>query len=306
MNKIFLITGLIMFVILSSCHSLVEDEFDNFNQIPVINSLLQADSTFRVQVTLTANLTDSTPTYISDAQVIIESSIDTPDTLFYAEKGWYVSSSIVKTGISYSCKVNVTGFPQMSAQTTVPEPTGIDSVIFTDLAGRGEEGEKISSVEFRISNNAVKKLFWEVKLVSEGLKSEYNVETGKWIEYFGVENEYIYMLAGQDSVLITEANPLTVFSNIRMKTNFYRLKFYFNANYTQFGSSDIPYIMLRSVDESYYKYLKQLYIYNSASEINIGQSSQKYPLYSNVKNGLGMFSGISTTKKELIINSEEE
>ena len=157
MNKFFLITGLIMFVILSSCHSLVEDEFDNFNQIPVINSLLQADSTFRVQVTLTANLTDSTPIYISDAQVIIESSIGTPDTLIYAEKGWYVSSRVVKTGISYSCKVNVPGFSQMSAQTTVPEPTGIDSVIFTDLAGRGEEGEKISSVEFRISNNPNKK-----------------------------------------------------------------------------------------------------------------------------------------------------
>lgn len=306
MNKIFLITGLIMFVILSSCHSLVEDEFDNFNQIPVINSLLQADSTFRVQVTLTANLTDSTPIYISDAQVIIESSIGTPDTLIYAEKGWYVSSRVVKTGISYSCKVNVPDFPQMSAQTTVPEPTGIDSVIFTDLAGRGEEGEKISSVEFRISNNPNKKQFWEVQLVSEGLKSDYNFETGEWVEYFGSENEYIYMLAGQDSVLLNEANPLTVFSDSIMKMNFYSVKFYFNANYTQFGSSDIPYIMLRSVDESYYKYLKQFYIYNSASEINIGQSSQKYPLYSNVKNGLGMFSGISASKKELIINSEKE
>ena len=191
-------------------------------------------------------------------------------------------------------------------QTTVPEPTGIDSVIFTDLAGRGEEGEKISSVEFRISNNPNKKQFWEVQLVSEGLKSDYNFETGEWVEYFGSENEYIYMLAGQDSVLLNEANPLTVFSDSIMKMNFYSVKFYFNANYTQFGSSDIPYIMLRSVDESYYKYLKQFYIYNSASEINIGQSSQKYPLYSNVKNGLGMFSGISASKKELIINSEKE
>ena len=191
MNKFFLITGLIMFVILSSCHSLVEDEFDNFNQIPVINSLLQADSTFRVQVTLTANLTDSTPTYVTNAKVIIENSQNTPDTLIYTEKGWYVSSSIVKTNISYSCKVNIPGFPQMSAQTTVPEPTGIDSVIYKDLVGRGEEGEKISSVEFRIQNNPNKKQFWEVQLVSEGLKSDYNFETGEWVEYFGTENEYI-------------------------------------------------------------------------------------------------------------------
>ena len=306
MNKFILITGLIMFVILSSCHSLVEDEFDNFNQIPVINSLLQADSTFRVQVTLTANLTDSTPTYVTNAKVIIENSQNTPDTLIYTEKGWYVSSSIVKTNISYSCKVNIPGFPQMSAQTTVPEPTGIDSVIYKDLVGRGEEGEKISSVEFRIQNNPNKKQFWEVQLVSEGLKSDYNFETGEWVEYFGTENEYIYMLAGQDSVLLTEANPLTVFSNFKIKTNFYNVKFYFNENYTEFYSNETPYLILRSVDESYYKYIKQYYIYESAGNVNIGQSYQKYPLYSNIKNGLGMFSGISVTKKELIIKSEGE
>ena len=60
------------------------------------------------------------------------------------------------------------------------------------------------------------------------------------------------------------------------------------------------------MDESYYKYIKQYYIYESAGNVNIGQSYQKYPLYSNIKNGLGMFSGISVTKKELIIKSEGE
>jgi len=306
MNKFQSFIVIFACVLFSSCHSLVEDEFPDFAKVPVLNGLLQADSTFKIQITLTANLTDSTPAYVTNAQVIIENDLNIPDTLTYTEKGWYVSSSIVKAGISYSCKVNIPGFPQMSAQTTVPVPTGIDSVIFTDLAGRGEEGEKISSVEFRIPNNTVEKQFWEVKLVNEGLKSDYNFETGERIEYFGIENEYIYMLAGQDSVLLAEANPLTVFSDSKMKINFYSVKFYFSANYTQFGSNDIPYIMLRSVDESYYKYIKQLYIYNSASEINIGQSSQKYPLYSNVENGLGLFSGISVMKKELIIKSEVE
>ncbi|KAB2852592.1 MAG: DUF4249 domain-containing protein [Ignavibacterium sp.] len=304
MNKILLIASLIMCVSLSSCHSLVEDEFDNFSHIPVMNSLLQADSTFRVQVTLTANLTDSTPTYVTNAQVIIENSLDAPDTLIYTQKGWYISSSIVKAGVSYSCKVNIPNFPQMSAQTTVPEPTGIDSVVFTDLAGRGKEGEKISSVEFYVKNNPSQKRFWEVILVTEGLITEYNFETNAFEEHYGIRKEEIYMISGQDPVLLNEANPLSLFSNKLMTKNTYKVKFYINEGYTKLNGGRIPYIELRSVDESYYKYVKQYYIYESASEINIGQSSQHYPLYSNIKNGIGLFTGISASRKELLRSSE--
>lgn len=306
MKKNYLIVFVSVWILLSSCHSLVEDQFDSFSKKPVMNGLLQADSTFKIQISLTSNLTDSTPVYVPNAQVIIENNVDAPDTLKYSEKGWYVSPVLVKAGLSYSCRVNIPGFPQMSAQTSVPEPGGIDSVVFVDLAGRGEEAEKISSVEFRIPNNRNKKQFWEVRLESEGMKSDYNFETGEWREYYGSENEYIYMLAGQDSVLLSEANPLTVFSNRKMKMNFYKVKFYFNENYTSFYSNETPYLILRSVDESYYKYVKQYYIYVTAGEINIGQSAQKYPLFSNVKNGLGMFTGMSVTKQKFITNPEGE
>jgi len=249
MNKILLITILILFVSLSSCHSLVEDEFDNFNQIPVINSLLQADSTFKVQVTMTANLTDSIPAYVSNAQVIIENSLDTPDTLIYTKKGWYKSSRIVKAGICYHCKVSIPNFPQMSAQTTVPIPTEIDSVIFTDLAGRGQEGEKISSVEFFIKNNPAQKQYWEVELVTEGLITEYNFETKEFEEYYGIRKEDMYMISGQDTVLLNEASPLTLFSNKLMTKNTYKVKFYINEGYTKLNGGVIPSIVLRSVDE---------------------------------------------------------
>lgn len=135
------------------------------------------------------------------------------------------------------------------------------------------------------------------------MKSNYNIKTGEWTEYFGVESEYIYMLAGQDTVLLHEANPLTLFSNKKMTSNSYKVKFYFNENYTTFYSNETPYIQLRTVDESYYNYLKQYYIYESASFAEIGKSPQKYPLYSNVKNGLGVFTGMSVTKKLLEIDN---
>lgn len=297
----FVIILLFVQMLLSSCHALVEDEFDNYTQMPVMNALLQADSTFKVQVSLTAALTDSTPVYVDNASVIIESIAEIPDTLIYDEKGWYISPRVVKAGVSYSCKVNIPDYPELSAQTAVPYPTEIGFVLFTDLAGRGEEAEKISSVEFAIPNDRNKKLCWQVELITEGMRTGYDFETGEWTEYFGAENEYLYMLAGQDTVLLNEANPLTLFSNKMMSGNSYKVRFYFNENYTRFSSNVTPYIILKTVDESYYKYMKQYYIYESASWSDIGKTSQQYPLYSNVKNGLGVFTGMSVTKKKLEI-----
>lgn len=304
MNKLLLSSILLIGILVSSCHSLVDDEFANFARVPVLNGLLQADSTFSVQVTFSANLTDSAPPPVGNAIVVIETANETPDTLTYTKEGWYVSPKIVRSGVNYTCKVSIPDFPDLSAQTIVPEPTTIDSVIFTDLAGRGEEGEKISTVDFYIANNPAQKQFWQVELVMEGLMTDYNVETREWEEYYGTMKESIYMLAGQDTVLLNEASPLTLFSNKLMTKNTYKVKFYINENYTHLGGSLTPYIVLRSVDESYYKYVKQYEIYESASWADIGKTSQKYPLYSNVTNGLGIFTGCSMARKEIELNFE--
>ena len=293
----FLIYVSIIFLF-SSCHSLVDDEFPNYEPIPVLNSLLLADSTFKVQVSLTANLNDSATILVKNALVIIESNVDTPDTLVYTQKGWYISARTVKAGKSYTCKAIIPGYNTISASTTVPLTTEVRTVIFTDLASRGEEGEKISSFEFTIANNKTQKQYWMVQLVNEGLKSDYNFETGEWIEYYGDEEEYIYMLAEQDSVLLNEANPLTLFTNKFMKGDSYKVKFYINSNSTHLEDrSGNYYILLYTVDETYYRYLKQYYIYESAQYPSIGQSNQKYQMYSNVKNGLGLFTGMSVTRK---------
>lgn len=130
---------LVTVLLFASCHSLVEDEFDNYQPIPVMNGLLQADSIFRVQITFSANLTDATPAYVENALVVIESSLETHDTLTYTEKGWYVSQRIVEAGVDYSCKAFIPDYLPLSAQTTVPYPTDFGTVLFTDLAGRGRK-----------------------------------------------------------------------------------------------------------------------------------------------------------------------
>lgn len=303
-KKLFGVLVLILSFSFSACHTLVEDEFKNFEPVPVLNGLLQADSTMRIQISLTANLADSTPEFVDNALVIIESDVNTPDTLSYTSEGWYISAQRVKAGTTYTCKALIEGFPVVSAQTTVPEATDFDSIVFNPNAGRGTEAERIFSFEFRIPNNISKKQFWEVQLVTADKKFSFNYETKEFTEYYGIEPEYIYMIAGQDSVLLNEANPLTVFANQNIKKSDYTVKFYF-SEYNNIQHSDSTLILLKTIDESYYKYLKQYYIYESADEISIGKSPQRYPLYSNIKNGMGVFTGISAIRKKIEINIPE-
>jgi hypothetical protein len=294
-KKLFRVLALLLSFSLSSCHSLVEDEFVNFEPVPVLNGLLQADSIISVEVSLTANLSDSTVTFVDNALVVIENN-SVYDTLSYAGKGKYVSKNKAKAGETYICTVQKEGFRSVSAKTTIPLPTPVDSVILTDLAGRGTEGEKISSIEFQIPNDLTKRLYWQVQLIAQGNFAYYDFENNELVHYFGDEEKYIFMLAGQDSVLLNEANPLTVFSNKKMKCNDYTVKFYVNEYSTNLNYDYNFYIVLSSIDESYYKYIKQYYIYETSEYYNLGKSPQRYPLYSNVNNGYGIFTGISKTR----------
>jgi hypothetical protein len=267
--------------------------------MPVMNGLLQADSTFRVQVSLTSNLNATDPTYVTNARVIVESSDDVPDTLVYAEKGWYISARTVKAGASYTCWAEIPNYPTISAQTTIPAQTKIDSISYIDLVGRDEEGDKISSIQFRIRNNVAINSYWSFNLKVKGVYTRHNWDTDEMIDTLIVSDKYFYMKAEQDSVLLNEANPLEVFSNSKMKNDQYWVRTYFNEHSGYIGSKDTLVIELLNVDESYYRYMKQYYIYESASYPSIGQSNQKYPMYSNVKNGLGLFTGLSVTRKEI-------
>jgi hypothetical protein len=282
----------------------VEDDFHDFSKTPVLNGLLQADSTLKVQLSFSTNLNASEPEYIDNAFITIFDNHGKTDTLKITQKGWYTSDLIVKAGFSYTCIAEIPGFSSVKATTTVPLPTAIGNILFTDLAARGEEGEKISSFEFIIEINPSYQQFWHLQLVSAGLISVYNPKTQNYSKKYIERDQYILMDVGQDSVMLGEANPLTVFSNTHIKGNSYKVKFFVNSKYMNLADTSYskPVIILKSVDKSYYHYLKQNYIYETAGYIDIGMLQQFYPLYSNINNGLGVFTGLSLSRKEINIS----
>jgi len=186
-------------------------------------------------------------------------------------------------------------------------PTVIDSVQYTDLALRGEEGEKISSVEFRIQNDLQSSKFWSLELKIKGVGTHYNYETDEFIESYYEKDGDLYIKPEQDLVFLFEPNPLSIFSNKKIKKDTHWVKFYINERYNSFSNGrDTFIIVLNNIDESLYKYQKQYYIYQSSSSSALGNSQQNYNLYSNINNGLGVFTGTSITKKDVPLFQESE
>jgi hypothetical protein len=177
----------------------------------------------------------------------------------------------------------------------VPVETLIQNVKFTEIASKGEQGDKISSFQFNIKNDTTRQLFWEVRFMFHGKVFLTSPQTGNWSVIGGNYYQYIYMLPEQDAVLLNEASPLTVFSNNKMKQDNYQIKFYFSDMNVQYTKGGEYYIELRNVSESYYKYQKQLYLYKTGGSSELGSSAQTYPLYSNITNGYGIFTSYAVS-----------
>jgi hypothetical protein len=279
---------------------MIENEFPEFETTPVVNSTLMADSIFSVQVTYTANLNDSAIRSIENALVLIENEGMATDTLFYSEKGWYIGNNAVKAGEFYTCKVIVPNMDTVWAQTYVPMPVPIYGLLFTEVAGMDEEGDLTSSFRFLIDQDSSSVLYWEVRMISMGYFWQIDYKTGEWSEQYGANKQFIFMVPGQDRVLLNEASPLTLFSNKEMGSSQYEVKFY-TDRISKIPSEENYFIELRSVSESYYRYHKQLYLYQTAQFVQLGSSPQTYPLYSNVNNGRGIFSALSISRTKIEI-----
>ena len=282
-----------LFFLIVSCHRIVEDEFQDFERTPVLNSFLIADSIIRVQVTFSSSLSDSTPAYVDNAIVVLQGVSGLSDTLLYDNSGWYESAQTAKAGQSYHCAVTIPGYDVVSAEAFVPNPTEILQVHFTDFAGFTSDGEKISSYRVTISNDSSQNRYWDVRMIEEGVHTVFNWDTQKLEERFSARYYSIDMALGNDIVMLNEANPTTIFSNKMIEGNRYDFTFYYSE---ELSSEYDYYLEFRNVDKSYYEFQKQYYLYYTADFDQIGSSPQNYPLYSNVTNGLGIFTAYSATR----------
>lgn len=284
-----------------SCRSLVEDEFPDHGQKPVINCILVQGQPLTVHISMTGKLDSTLLPMENNAKVDLWVDSVFVEQLEKHGNGLYVSSRIVEPLVEYSCEIVVPGYQTVYCRETIPEPAEIEKIEHINIAGRDEEGTTFPAVKLTFKNNPNQTRYYEISI-------RYIQRIGSW----GGEEEYteedpVYIPLVNDPVLLNEGLPLMLFSNEIITDSLYTmvLNYTTGASYGVSGSYVTmlsPLIIeLRSLTYDYYRYRKQLYLYSRGrSADGLITPITASPVYSNIENANGIFSGYSFVKTDTI------
>ena len=281
----------LIILVLPSCRELVQDEFQELTPVPVVNSILAADSVVKVQVSLAGKLDTNQLILIDNAEVLLFVDGVYKESLTLSDNGIYLSSFVIEKLKTYRCEVNIPGYKTVTCSDYIPETTLISDIMHINKAGKDEEGMTYPAIKFTFANDPSEIKYFEVliKLISR---------------YERVATLEIIT----DPVLLNEGLPIALFSNESIKENNYSMTLnYFtgsggSTNGGPMQTTLYPLVLeVRSVSSNYYHFVKQLYLYEKGRYPEfMAASTTAFPLYSNITNGYGIFAGYSTMKSDTI------
>jgi len=277
----------------SSCRKLVQSEFGDFKQVPTVNSFLKADSLLKVHISLASKLDTNELKGLDNAQVQLYVDDVFRELLTSTGNGVFTSTTIVEPLIKYECRVDIPGYETVSCSNSIPKPSHLRDIIHISVAGKDQEGMTYPAVKFTFSNTQNEKSYYEARI--------------RLIEYGSEQIPDMYNIV--DPVLLNEGLPLSIFSNELITDTAYTMTInYFTGSASSTNGGPMtttlyPFILeVRSVSYDYYQFARQKYLYDTGRFPEFGLSSnQAFQLYSNVKNGYGIFAGYSIVISDTII-----
>jgi hypothetical protein len=281
---------IVVLIVFSSCRELVETDYPDFLDTPVINSLLIEGDTIEMHISIAGKIDTFQLAGTDNAFVKLIKNEIVIDTLKCALDQIYYSNSICESGNVYSCTVDIPNFSTVTCSDTIPDPVQIDELFYIENAGVDDEGHSYPCVQISFSNQTNKNLYFEVLI--------------KVLD--GGDGRTAYFEEITDPVLLSEGLPLLLFSNKLIIEDHYSMTINFSAGArNENGTILYPIIVeLRSVSYSYYQYKRHLYLYDQGRfPDGLLSNTTAYPLYSNIEGGYGIFAGYSFVRSDTIFPS---
>ena len=282
---------IILVVISLGCRKMVDVDYESIESIPVVNSIFKSGNKLEIHASFTGPIDTSRLKIIPNMKIDLFRDDVFIENLLYHGNGLYHSNSVISVG-TYSIEANLEGYDKLFSKSTIPHANKITSVKHISNSGVDYEGVSYPGVEFEFENDPNEILFYEVKL-----------------RYFrGDEVFEAEIINITDSLILREGLPIPIFSNKHLRELTYRMKLNYTTNSQMLdGDSWVtelyPFVIeLRTVSEEYYNFVKQLYLYEQGRfPENFGDVANVYPIFSNVRNGRGIFAGYNSFESHLII-----
>ena len=293
MKKLFFLLSVSLIYI--SCEKVIPFEGDVNTPKLVINSVFESDSTFKVHVSSSRSVIDTSSfENIDDAVVTIKDvNGNVIEVLNHVVNGFYKGQVLPEESTTYILEVNHPNYANITASDSLPSPIIINSVDTSTIL------DPINGNRLRISMN-----FDD----PENNQNYYLLETYSVNEYLIVENldtiEYELDTTKQFMVLTDEVfqnggspwRDQGLFNDLLFNGQNKTLEIEIpNENWS--GSEDgydwsyktlTLRLYLHNITISYYYYRTSLELFQNASGNPFAQPVQ---VYSNIENGFGVFAG---------------
>ena len=277
---------------LSSCREIIPETYYDFNALPVVNAYLIDGQVLNVNVSMSDILDENQLTFIDNARIELFVNDDYLEDLYYVENGEYKSTTVLKSGNKYMCKVIVPDFDTIICEQTVPERAALLDITHINIAGKDEEGVSFPAIEISFKNDTMQNTYYQVVIY--------------YTNSYETSEANLKLIT--DPVLLNEGIPYAIFSNELIEDAVYTMHInYWTNNSSKVGNgpwrtSLYPFhVELRQVSEDYYRYVKQLYLYkDGVAADGILTSMTNNNIFSNVENGYGIFAAYSSVVSDTI------
>lgn len=246
----------------------------------VVNSFVNSDELFSVQVSSTISINDTNPAKMIENAIVTVNDGSTTSTLIYnltVQK--YLATFKPTPGKVYTVRVEKNNFNTASGTLTIPNRVNSAKSVWKDKTGFDSLGFETGTLTCFISDPASERNYYEINLYRfDDFTQEWLIMPPTTIDPFLNENGIKTDIGG---ILIDDRS----FNGSAKKFDFI----------TSYGSAGVQYkflVEVRSLSDDYYRYLQSLANYKAQG----GIFSDPSPVYSNITNGRGICAGASIQK----------
>lgn len=311
--KKYILISLLLATIFSCTKTLEFDEGDNESQL-VLNSIVWPDSVFVASISKSTSI-------LFDRQVGQPAS----GTLELYENGtlltqitsptgqFYASGFKPKAGNSYRMVVNSNG-KQIEAETTIPDQAEVISIDTSTV--KDEYGYKRLQYKVKIKD-PIGDDYYRIVVMNEQLTQVSYADAKNIRKYFLSTTQYwigsddpvfnsVYNNMGEEIMDMGPENDYNIFPDDYFKGKEYSVQFqifpngygYYGDGYGYGYNPNSPYktifvrqsIHIQKLSKDLFNYMKYLKLYNHYHD---NPFSEPVPVYSNIKNGTGIFAGFN-------------
>lgn len=274
----------VLIIIGIACRTEVEQDFPDFEKMPVLNSVLHADSSIWAHVSYSYSL-GTAPEVSKNAQVCVFRNGVCIDTLKYEDNGMYRSDSTVQSGNEYAIRAYVTAYDTVVATQHVPTPSAILNTTYIPIVTRNEEGH-VSGIDVEIENTPGSDSYYMITADGYAYGSYHKIRTN---------------FASDDPSYIAEGMQYDIISNSYFKDErsfTVRLTYQQGMYYNEFQYYRIQ---LHTITPDFYEYMRSSFIYEQGRYPEFSFNGvPPYQLYSNTSNGIGICMAASSVQTDTI------